>query len=249
MSIQFVNVSKDFGEIKVLENISLNIENGEFVTFIGESGSGKTAVLKLVNGLLRPDQGIVMVHGQNIETGNIVELRKKIGYAIQNVDLFSHMTVGKNIAYIPVISRLPGWGKQEQKEKVARLLKLVGLTEEYGDRYPSSLSAGQCQRVGIAKALASEPDILLMDDPFGGVDEITRNELQEVILRIHEERQLTILFVTRDIPEALKLSTKIIVLVDGGIQQYGKPSEILENPTSTFIEEFVCRDLSFQPRV
>ena len=203
--IRFQGVSKSFGAQTVLRDFSLDVEPGAFVTVIGRSGCGKTTVLKLVNGLLAPDTGRVLVQGQDVARADPVALRRRIGYAIQSVGLFPHMTVEKNIAYVPAISGLEGWKGKQRGEKAAALLKQVGLDPALAGRYPRALSGGQRQRVGIARALAAGPELLLMDEPFGAVDEITRGQLQDELLRIHRESGITVLFVTHDIAEALKL--------------------------------------------
>ena len=246
--IQFDHVSKSFGEQTVLRDLSLDIRPGEFLTIIGPSGCGKTTALRLVNGLLTPDTGRVLVQGQDVAKADPVALRRRIGYAIQSVGLFPHMTVEKNIAYVPAISHLEGWKGPARRERVSALLRQVGLDPALAGRYPRALSGGQRQRVGIARALAAGPEILLMDEPFGAVDEITRSQLQEEILRIHRESGITILFVTHDIGEALKLGTRILVMADGRVQQCGLPSEILERPATPFVERLVCRGREFQAR-
>ncbi len=249
--IQFDQVCKNYGERPVLKDFSLAVERGVFLSIIGRSGCGKTTALKLVNGLVAPDAGRVLVRGEDVCKLDGVNLRRNIGYAIQNVGLFPHMTVEKNIAYVPKISgkfSKEGLCRASFREEAALLLQQVGLDPDLLDRYPRSLSGGQRQRVGIARALAAEPDILLMDEPFGSVDELTRGQLQDEILRIHELRKLTILFVTHDISEAVKLSTHVLVLDQGSIQQYAPPSLLLEAPATSFVEDLVCRKRIFSPR-
>ena len=237
--IRFQAVSKSFGAQTVLRDFSLDVEPGAFVTVIGRSGCGKTTVLKLVNGLLAPDTGRVLVQGQDVARADPVALRRRIGYAIQSVGLFPHMTVEKNIAYVPAISGLEGWKGKQRGEKAAALLKQVGLDPALAGRYPRALSGGQRQRVGIARALAAGPELLLMDEPFGAVDEITRDQLQEEILRIHRESGITILFVTHDIAEALKLGTCTLVMDGGTVQQCDRPEELLRHPATDFVRELV----------
>ena len=246
--IRFEHVSKSFGDQAVLRDLSLDIRSGEFLTIIGRSGCGKTTALRLVNGLLTPDTGRVLVQGRDVAKADPVALRRRIGYAIQSVGLFPHMTVEKNIAYVPSISGLEGWKGAQRREKAAALLQQVGLEPELAKRYPRALSGGQRQRVGIARALAAGPDILLMDEPFGAVDEITRGQLQDEILRIHRESGITILFVTHDISEALKLGTHTLVMDAGQVLQYAPPSQILAQPASPFVEQLVCRSREFQVR-
>ena len=237
--IRFEAVSKSYGGQPVLKNFSLDVLPGEFLTIIGRSGCGKTTALKLVNGLITPDAGRVLVQGEDVAESDPVALRRRIGYAIQSVGLFPHMTVEKNIAYVPSISGIPDWKGGRQREKAAALLELVGLDPALAGRYPRSLSGGQRQRVGIARALAAGPEILLMDEPFGAVDEITRGQLQEEILRIHRESGITILFVTHDIAEALKLGTCTLVMDGGTVQQCDRPEELLRHPATDFVRELV----------
>lgn len=247
--IRFEEVTKSYTTQAVLEDFSLDVQAGEFLTIIGRSGCGKTTAIKLVNGLIAPDSGRVLVQGQDVGKTDPVALRRRIGYVIQNVGLFPHMTVEKNIAYVPSISGIPGWEKAELHEKTAALLEQVGLAPELSRRYPRELSGGQRQRVGIARALAAAPDILLMDEPFGAVDEITREQLQDEILRIHEAQKLTILFVTHDIAEALKLGTRTMVMEEGRVEQCGAPSELLRAPASAFVEQLVCRSRELAVRI
>ena len=209
--IQFEHILKAFAGQPVLQDLSLSIEAGEFVTVIGRSGCGKTTLLRLINRLFTPDQGCVMVQGQDVAQTDPIALRRRIGYAIQSVGLFPHMTVEKNIAYVPSISGMDQWkGKNCRK---------------------------------LAEELAARPEILLMDEPFGAVDEITRGQLQQEIRRIHEDRGITILFVTHDIEEALKLGSRVLILDQGKIEQYAAPEEILQNPATEFVKQLVssCR--------
>ena len=237
--IQFEHISKAFAGQPVLQDLSLNIEAGEFVTVIGRSGCGKTTLLRLINRLITPDQGCVMVQGQDVAQTDPIALRRRIGYAIQSVGLFPHMTVEKNIAYVPSISGMDQWKGKNCRKLAEELLVQVGLDPILADRYPRTLSGGQRQRVGIARALAARPEILLMDEPFGAVDEITRGQLQQEILRIHKERGITILFVTHDIEEALKLGSRVLILDQGKIEQYAMPEEILQNPATEFVKQLV----------
>lgn len=241
--IRFEHVAKRYDGQSVLEDFSLEVENGEFLTIVGRSGCGKTTALKLINGLLAADGGCVYVMGEDVSRTDVISLRRRIGYAIQNVGLFPHMTVEKNIAYVPSISGLPGWKGAERREKARSLLMRVGLEPELAGRYPRELSGGQRQRVGIARALAANPEILLMDEPFGAVDEITRGFLQDEIARIHKETGITILFVTHDVNEALRLGTKVLVMDQGKIQQYSAPAEIKCHPANDFVRALLGRTL------
>ena len=233
--IEFRHVRKAYGEKVVLRDFSLSVKKGEFVTIIGSSGCGKTTALKMVNGLLEPTAGDVLINGENIRDKNQTLLRRNIGYAIQGSVLFPHMTVEQNIAYVPDL--LNKRDKKKTREAVAKWMQIVGLDEELRERYPAELSGGQQQRVGIARALAASPEILLMDEPFGAVDEITRAQLQTELRQIYERTGITVLFVTHDISEALKLGTKVLVMDQGEIQQYVPPEEILHHPATAF----VCR--------
>ena len=246
--IRFEAVSKSYGGQPVLKNFSLDVLPGELLTIIGRSGCGKTTALKLVNGLITPDAGRVLVQGEDVAKTDPVALRRRIGYAIQSVGLFPHMTVERNVAYVPAISHLEGWKGRERRERVNALLGQVGLDPALAGRYPRALSGGQRQRVGIARALAAGPEILLMDEPFGAVDEITRGQLQDEILRIHRESGITVLFVTHDIAEALKLGTRTLVMDAGEIQQYDTPSHLLAHPATPFVERLVRRSRAFQAR-
>lgn len=238
--IEFKNIKKAYDEKIIIENLNLQIEDGEFLTIIGSSGCGKTTLLKMVNGLIQPTSGSVLINNENIAQKDQTQLRRSIGYAIQGSVLFPHMSVEQNIAYVPNL--LNKHDKEKTKQAVKKWMKIVGLSEDLMDRYPSQLSGGQQQRVGIARALAASPDILLMDEPFGAVDEITREQLQNEIKRIHQQTKITILFVTHDISEALKLGTKVLVMNQGKIEQYAKPQQLLKNPATDFVKELVKKE-------
>lgn len=240
IAIQFEDVRKSYGSQDILDHFNLVVPEREFLTIIGSSGSGKTTALKLINGLLLPDAGRVVVEGQDTSTTDLIALRRNIGYAIQGVGLFPHLTVEKNIAYVP--SLLNGQDKARTKRAVQSLMDVMGLDQDLAKRYPSELSGGQQQRVGIARALAARPSILLMDEPFGAVDEITRRMLQEEILRIHRELEVTIVFVTHDIREALRLGTRVVVMDGGEIEQDGTPQQVASQPGSPFVAELL-RDI------
>lgn len=235
--IKFENVSKRYKDKVVLENFNLDIKKGEFLTIIGSSGCGKTTVLKLINGLISPENGRVIVNGNDILTTDQIKLRRNIGYVIQDIGLFPHMTVEKNISYVLNLARVKD--KKVIKQKVDTIIKVVGMDYDILNRYPSELSGGQKQRVGIARALVSKPQILLMDEPFCSVDEITRRILQEAILDIYKSLDVTIIFITHDIKEALKLGTKVVVMNEGKVIQYSSPSNIKEKPQDDFVRDLV----------
>ena len=238
--VEFRNIRKAYGEKTVLDGLSLQIEQGEFVTIIGSSGCGKTTLLKMVNGLIAPDRGEVWVMGKNIAHEDQVMLRRNIGYAIQGSVLFPHMTVEQNISYVPNL--LNKRDKKRTEHAVDKWMKIVGLDADIRTRYPSELSGGQQQRVGIARALAASPELLLMDEPFGAVDEITRGALQNELKRIYEQTGITVLFVTHDIGEALKLGTKVLVMDSGRVEQFAAPEELLAHPATDFVRRLVEKE-------
>lgn len=235
--IRFEHVVKAYGEHIILQDFNLELAEGEFVTVIGSSGSGKTTMLKMINGLIAPTSGKIFVNSKDIAKENQTLLRRNIGYVIQGIGLFPHLTVRKNIAYVP--SLLNRRNKEGLFRSVERLIEVVGLEQEMLDRYPSELSGGQKQRVGIARALAASPQILLMDEPFGAVDEITRKMLQAEISRIHQELGVTIIFVTHDIREALTLGTRVLIMKDGHIEQDASPEKIKNSPGTQFVRQLV----------
>jgi len=238
--IEFKHVSKSYDEKEIINDFNLTIEKGEFVTVIGSSGCGKTTALKMVNGLVQPNGGVIYVNGEDIREKDIIKLRRNIGYAIQGSVLFPNMTVEKNISYVPRL--LNKNDKQKTKAAVSKWMQIVGLDDDLRERYPSELSGGQQQRVGIARALAASPDILLMDEPFGAVDEITRGQLQTELKEIYRKTGITVLFVTHDIAEALNLGTKVLVMDRGEILQYDTPDKILSEPQNDFVEKLVERE-------
>src|SRR5262245_5197866 len=223
-----------------VENLSLTIPAGEICVLVGPSGAGKTTAMKLVNRLIELDEGDIRIDGTSIRDQDVVELRRRIGYVIQQVGLFPHMTIAETIATVP---RLLGWPKSRTKERTAELLELVGLEAEYAGRYPAQLSGGQRQRVGLARALAVDPPLMLMDEPFGALDPITRDRLQLEFLRLHEEVRKTVIFVTHDIDEAIKLGDRIGIPREGGhLAQYDTPDRIRAHPADEFGERFVGAD-------
>ncbi len=240
--IQFKDVKKIFGDSKVpvIEDLNFNVKKGELVVIIGESGCGKTTALKMINRLVEPSGGEILVDGENVLDMDPIELRRNIGYVIQMVGLFPHMTVAENIELVPL---LKDWEQEDREDRAKELLNLVGLnSKEYGNRYPSELSGGQQQRVGIARALAANPDILLMDEPFSALDPITREQLQDELIRLQSELSKTIVMVSHDMDEAIKMADRIAVMDKGRIIQFDTPEEILSNPKNEFIENFVGKD-------
>lgn len=235
--IEFQHIRKSYGTQVVLNDFQLSIEKGAFVTMIGSSGCGKTTALKLINGLLIPDEGTIRIEGTDIQTMDQNVLRRNIGYAIQGSVLFPHMSVEQNIAYVP--SLLNRRDRQRTRDAVDKWMKIVHLPQELKGRYPWELSGGQQQRVGIARALAASPHILLMDEPFGAVDSITRTQLQKEIKAIHEDSGITIVFVTHDINEALYLGTRVLVMDQGAIQQYDTPDQIRSRPATDFVRQLI----------
>ena len=221
-----------------LEDVSLSIGRGEFVCVIGSSGGGKTTLLKMANGLVMPTSGDVLVDGKNVRDADLVELRRNIGYAIQGSVLFPHMTVEQNISYVPNLWN--GRDHERTRGAVRKWMGIVGLDDDLLERFPAELSGGQQQRVGIARALAASPDILLMDEPFGAVDEITRGQLQCEMRRIYEKTSITVMFVTHDIREALLLGTRVAVVDGGHVLQYAEPAELLAHPTDGFVRRLVA---------
>ena len=239
VAVEFRNIKKAYGENVVIEDLNLKIEQGEFVSIVGSSRCGKTTTLKMVNGLIEPTSGSVFVNNEDIKSKNLIELRRGIGYAIQGSVLFPHLNVEQNISYVPNL--LNKKDKAKTRDAVAKWMQIVVLDEDIMHRYPNELSGGQQQRVGIARALAASPSLLLMDEPFGAVDEITREQLQKEMKRIHKETKITILFVTHDINEALKLGTKVLVMNQGKIEQYDTPKNILNHPASDYVNQLVYR--------
>ena len=235
--IRLEHVTKSIGRYKTLDDVSIVVEEGEFLTVIGRSGCGKTTMLRMINGLQKPDSGKVYAAGEDVGEADLIRLRRKIGYVIQNKGLFPHMTVEKNIIYVPVIS---GQKDKRQNRKLAEeLIGLVGLEREMLDRYPEELSGGQQQRVGIARALASRPKLLLMDEPFGALDEITKRAMQNELLALQKKLGMTVVFITHDIREAMKLGDRVLVMEQGKIAQCDTPENVKKNPADEFVKELI----------
>jgi len=237
--IELTNVSKNFGNKTVVNNFSLHIEKGSLTIFIGPSGCGKTTTLRMINRLTPFDKGNIFVNGTSIIDIDPVELRRKIGYVIQEIGLFPHFTVFENIAIVP---RLLKWKQKKIEQRVEELLELVTLNQSFAQKYPLQLSGGEKQRVGLARALAAEPEILLMDEPFGAIDPINRLKLQDSFLEIQEEIEKTVVFVTHDINEAIKLGDQIAIIDKGNLIQYDNVSQILSNPANEFVENLLGQD-------
>ena len=234
-AVEFRHVTKRFegAGAPALDDVSLRIDPGELVCVLGTSGGGKTTLVKLINRLHDADEGQVLVEGRDVRELDPVELRRRIGYVIQQSGLFPHMTVAGNIACVPKILK---WDRDRIDARVRELLRLVHLDpDEFAGRYPAELSGGQQQRVGLARGLAAEPDIMLLDEPFGAVDAITRKSLQDELLRIHRGSGKTFVFVTHDVAEACRLATKVLVVDGGRVQQYGAPDEVREHPATPFV--------------
>lgn len=238
-AIAFEEVSKRFSHAHydAVHGVSLTIDEGEFITVLGASGSGKTTLLKMVNRLYDPDEGRIILFGEDVRTVDVIRVRRRIGYVIQQVGLFPHMTIERNIATVP---HLLGWDKARIEGRVTELLTLVGLDPgEYRERYPSQLSGGQQQRVGLARALAVDPKIMLLDEPFGAIDSITRTMLQDELLRLHGNLCKTFLFVTHDIEEAFKLGDRVIIMNEGRVNQFDTPEQIIHQPATAYVSMLI----------
>ena len=236
MTITFKNVTKKYGDKAVLSDINLSIESHEFFVLAGSSGGGKTTLLKMVNRLIEPNEGQVLIDDQDIQTINLRDLRLQIGYVLQQIALFPNMTVLENIGIIPTMK---GWSKRETRERVLELLPLVGLdAEKYLNRYPHELSGGEAQRIGILRAIACKPKIILMDEPFSALDPISRKQLQELVKDLQKTLKITTVFVTHDMSEGMAMADRIAILKDGELQQVGRPQEILSAPANTFVADF-----------
>ena len=235
--VVFENISKSFGNNVVIQNLNLNVKRGQFAVLIGPSGCGKTTSLRMINRLIEPTEGTIYVDEQDISKANPVDLRRRIGYVIQQIGLFPNMTIEQNIEVVP---KLLKWPKEKRRERVHELLEMVGMDPAlYRNRYPSELSGGQQQRVGVLRALAVSPPLLLMDEPFGALDPITRETLQDELKKLQTDLGITIVFVTHDIDEAVKLADVIVLMKDGKVVQSAPPKELLANPAGNFVREFI----------
>ena len=238
--IEFKGINKIFKNNIVLYDINLKLEEGNIIVFVGPSGCGKTTTVKMINRLIKPTSGQVLINGEDISNKNVIELRRNIGYVIQQTGLFPHMTIKENIG---IVAKMQKMNSQEIESKTRELMDMVGLDyEKFANRYPTELSGGQQQRVGIARALITNPDIILMDEPFSALDPITRSQLQDELLNIQTQFKKTIIFVTHDMDEAIKIADKICIMGKGRIIQYDDPETILKNPANEFVSDFVGKN-------
>lgn len=244
--IEFQHVSKIYKGVKVaVEDVNLSFEKGEFICFIGTSGSGKTTCMRMINRMTDPSKGKILIDGKSVTDINPVELRRQIGYVIQSIGLMPHMTIRENITLVQKLLKV----SQEERNKTAeKMIDLVELPREMLDRYPHELSGGQQQRIGVVRALAADQDIILMDEPFGALDPITRDSLQDLIKDLQERLGKTVVFVTHDMDEALKLASRIVIMSEGRVIQFDTPQNILRNPATTFVEELIGEDRLLQAK-
>jgi osmoprotectant transport system ATP-binding protein len=238
--IEFKNVSKVVGNKIILNNMSLKIEKGELVTLIGPSGCGKTTTLKMINKLIKVSSGEILIDNKNIEGEDTIKLRRNMGYVIQQTGLLPHLTVKENIELIPSLEKIDA---EKISNRTIELLKMVDMNpDEYLNKYPNELSGGQQQRIGIARAFAMDPEVILMDEPFSALDPVTRNQLQDEVFNIQQNIKKTIVFVTHDMDEALKLADRICIIENGSVIQYDIPENILKNPANDFVKNFIGED-------
>lgn len=238
--IEFKGINKIYKNNIVLYDINLKLEEGNIIVFVGPSGCGKTTTVKMINRLIKPTSGQILINGEDISNKNVINLRRKIGYVIQQTGLFPHMTIKENIG---IVAKMQKMKSKEIEEKTKELMEMVGLDyEKFGDRYPTELSGGQQQRVGIARALITNPDIILMDEPFSALDPITRSQLQDELINIQTQFKKTIIFVTHDMDEAIKIADKICIMGKGRVIQYDDPETILKSPANEFVSDFVGKN-------
>ncbi|MDY8106380.1 ABC transporter ATP-binding protein [Pediococcus pentosaceus] len=246
MLLEMSHLSKVYpGNKVVVDDFNLDVEKGEFICFIGTSGSGKTTTMRMINRMLKQSSGTIKINGQDIAKMDPVKLRRKIGYVIQNIGLMPHMTIRENITLVP---KLLKWSEEKRNERAKEMIKLVDLPEDFLDRYPSQLSGGQQQRIGVVRALAADQDIILMDEPFGALDPITREDLQDLVKDLQERLGKTFIFVTHDMDEALRLSSRIVVMTGGKQVQVDTPENILRKPANDFVANLIGQDRLIQAK-
>jgi osmoprotectant transport system ATP-binding protein len=241
-SVRYEGATKRYGNSKApaVDHLTLEVGAGEICVLVGPSGCGKTTAMRMVNRTVEMSEGDILVGGESVRNRDAAQLRREIGYVIQQIGLFPHRTIAENIAAVP---QLLGWKKDRTRARTAELLELIGLDPELGERYPAQLSGGQQQRVGVARALAADPLVMLMDEPFGAIDPISRERLQNEFLRLQAQVRKTVLFVTHDIDEAIKMGDRIAIMKEGGrVEQYATPAEVLMAPATEFVEDFVGAD-------
>ncbi|CAG7657063.1 betaine/proline/choline family ABC transporter ATP-binding protein [Paenibacillus allorhizosphaerae] len=236
--IQMTGVNKVYDDgFKALSDVNLEFKKGEITVLIGPSGCGKSTTMKLINRLIEPTDGTIRIEGRSTQEWNPVDLRRKIGYVIQNIGLFPHMTIAKNVAVVPSLLK---WEKSRIEARIDELLNLVGMSPDvFRNRYPSELSGGQQQRIGVIRAMAADPDVILMDEPFSALDPISREQLQDELIRLQQELKKTIVFVTHDMDEAIRIADTIVIMKDGSVVQKGKPEQILRHPANDFVKSFI----------
>lgn len=236
--LEAVNLTKIYNELTVVDQVSFQVKEGETLGLLGTSGCGKTTTLKMLNRLIEPNSGRVLIEGEDISKRQPEKLRQRIGYVMQNSGLFPHYTVAENIAVVP---RLLGWPKQRIRDRITELLHLVGLSpESFAHRYPQKLSGGQQQRISLARSLAADPPLILMDEPFGALDQITRSQIQQEFLQLESLLRKTIVIVTHDVFEAVTLCDRICLLNQGKIQQLGTPKQLIFQPQNQFVRDFLA---------
>lgn len=233
------------GTTKAVDDVTIDIQDGEFVAFIGTSGSGKTTALRMLNRMIEPTSGTITIDDKDVSKMNPVELRRSIGYVLQQIGLLPHMTIKENIVLVP---KLLKWSEEKKDQKARELIRLVDLPESYLDRYPSELSGGQQQRIGVVRALAAEQNIILMDEPFGALDPITRDTLQDLVKELQKKLHKTFIFVTHDMDEAIKLADKICIMSEGKVLQFDTPDNILREPANDFVRDFIGENRLLQDR-
>ncbi|MFD1465489.1 betaine/proline/choline family ABC transporter ATP-binding protein [Lapidilactobacillus mulanensis] len=243
--LTMTHLNKIYGNNKAVDDFNLEVEKGEFICFIGTSGSGKTTTMRMINRMLHQTSGTIKINGQDIAKMDPVNLRRKIGYVIQNVGLMPHMTIRDNITLVP---KLLKWSDEKRAQKAIEMINLAELPVEYLDRYPAELSGGQQQRIGVVRALAADQDIILMDEPFGALDPITRESLQDMVKDLQERLGKTFIFVTHDMDEALSLATRIVIMSHGKQVQVDTPDNILRHPANDFVESLIGQDRLIQAR-